>query len=68
MLAAQSALLKQPLKHSKSVVFAGGGESFAAQQIAAGVISDGERITVLAIAEQKLALVVGAPEFVGTFA
>ena len=38
----QAALLKPPLKHSKSVVFAGGRESFAAQQITAGMIGDGE--------------------------
>ena len=30
----QAALLEKPLKHGKGVVFAGGGESFATQQVA----------------------------------
>jgi hypothetical protein len=41
----QSTVVEKPLKHGKSIVFAGRGESFAAQQISAGVIGDGERVT-----------------------
>jgi hypothetical protein len=52
----QAALLKQPFKRGKRVLFAGGGQSFAAQQETAGMIGDRERITVLAVAQQKLAL------------
>jgi hypothetical protein len=36
------------------------------QQIALGVVGDRQRITVLTIPEQELALVVGASEIVGT--
>jgi sRNA-binding carbon storage regulator CsrA len=32
------------------------------------VIGDGQRITVLTIAQQELAFVIGAPELVGKFA
>src|SRR5207245_2242953 len=64
----QAALLEKPLKRGKDVVFAGGGESFAGQQITAGMIGNGQRIAVLTIAQQELALVIGAPQFVGTLA
>ena len=60
----QAALLEQPLKRSKSVVFASRGESFAAQQVAAGVIGDRKRITVLVIAQQEFTFVIGAPQLV----
>jgi len=36
----QAAFLKKPFKHGKSVVFFGGGESFAGQEITAGMIGD----------------------------
>src|SRR6266480_662863 len=61
----QAALLKKPLKHSKSVVFAGRRESFAGKQKTAGVIGDGQRVAVVMIAEQEFSLVVGAPQLVG---
>src|SRR5580693_2953534 len=64
----QTALLEKPLKHGKSVVFFGGRKSFAGQQITAGVIGDGQRVAVLMIAQQELALVIGAPEFLGGLA
>jgi hypothetical protein len=32
------------------------------------VIGDGQRVTVLTIAQQELALVIGAPEFIGSLA
>ena len=62
----QAALLKKPLKGSKSVVFAGGRKSLTSEEIAAGMVGDGERIAVLTIPEQELAFVIGAPQFVGT--
>jgi hypothetical protein len=40
-------------------------EAFAGEQVAGALIGDGEGIAVLAVAEQELALVVGAPELVG---
>ena len=39
-------------------------ECFAHEQIARGVIGDGERITVFAVAELELAFEVGAPKIV----
>src|SRR5262249_40780470 len=60
----QAALLKKPFKYGKSVIFAGGGKRFAAQQVTTGMIGDGQRIAVQAGAQQKLAFVIGAPKFV----
>src|SRR5450755_961645 len=40
-------------------------ERFAQQQEARGVVGDGERIAVAAVAELELALEVGAPQIVG---
>jgi hypothetical protein len=62
----QAAFLEKPLKCGEGEVFTGGGESFAAQQVTTGVIGDGERVAVLAVAQQELAFVIGAPELVGT--
>lgn len=62
----QTALFKKPLKHSKSVAFFGGRERFADQEITTGVVGDRQRIAILAIPKQELALVVRAPQFVGT--
>jgi hypothetical protein len=62
----QAALLKKPLKHGKSEVYAGGGKTLAGGQKTAGMIGDGERVTVVAVAEQELAFVIGAPQLVGT--
>ena len=64
----QAALLKKPLKHSKSVVFSGGRKRLAGQQITAGMIGDGQRVAVVMIAQQELALVIGAPQLIGTLA
>ena len=49
-------------------VFAGGVEGFAQEQEARGVVGDGERVAVAAIAELELAFEVDAPEIVGRFA
>ena len=40
-------------------------ERFAQQQEARGVVGDGQRVAVAAIAELELALEVGAPQIVG---
>ena len=61
----QATFLKKPLKDGESIVFPGGRERLASEQKATGVIGDGERITVLAIAQQELAFVIGAPQFIG---
>src|SRR3984893_860423 len=58
----QAALLKKPFKHSESVVFSGREKSFTGKKKTAGVIGDGQRITVLTIAKQELTLVIGAPK------
>ena len=46
----QTALAEKPLKDGEGVIFARRRQSFAEQQIAAGVVGDGERVAVLAIA------------------
>ena len=61
----QAALLEKPLKHGECVCFFGGTEGFTGEKKAAGVIGDGQRIAVLMIAQQELALVVGAPSSLG---
>src|SRR5690349_14126226 len=45
-------------------VLANGIERFAHEQVARGVIGDGQRITVFAVAEIELAFEVGAPKIV----
>src|ERR1700674_3023456 len=64
----QTALLKKPLQHSKGIVFPGGRKSFTAQEITTGMIGDGQRVAVLTIPQQELALVIGAPQFIGKLA
>ena len=61
----QFMFLEKPFKHDESVVFSSRRQGFTGEQEAAGVIGDGERITVVAIAEQEFAFVIGAPEIVG---
>ena len=64
----QAALLKKPFKHGKSVVFFGARKSLTGEEITAGMIGDGQRVAVFMIAQQELALVIGAPEFIGSSA
>ena len=64
----QAAILKKPLKHGESVVFFAGRECLAGQQVSAGMIGDRQRITVLMIPQQELALVIRAPELIGVLA
>ena len=61
----QSALIGEPLESRESQDFTGRFERFAQQQIARGMVGDGERIAVDLIAELKLALVIGTPQIVG---
>ena len=61
----QAEVLESPFKHGKGEVGLGGGQAFTAQQVAGAIIGDGERIAILLVAEQELALVVSAPEAVG---
>ena len=64
----QTAFFKQSLKDRKGEVFAGRGQRLAGQQVAAGMIGDGQRVAVVMIAEQELALVIRAPQFIGMLA
>ena len=50
----QPALLKKPLKHGESVVFFGGRESLAGQQVSAGMIGDRQRAAIVLIPQQEL--------------
>jgi len=52
---------KQAFKSGEGQVLPGGFEGFTQQQVARGVIGDGQRIAVFLITQQELALVVGAP-------
>ena len=61
----QAALPEQMLEGGDGGVFAGGIERFTEQQVARGMVGDGERGAVLAVAEPELALEFGAPEVVG---
>ena len=60
----QAALFKKPLKYSESVVFSGGRKRLTGKKKTAGMIGDRERIAILAIPEQELALVIGARELI----
>jgi hypothetical protein len=64
----QAALFKKPLKHCESVLFPGRRKGFTGEQKPAGVVGDRQRIAVLAISEQELAFVIGAPQLIGALA
>src|ERR1700741_4597026 len=64
----QAALLKKPLKHSESIVFPGRRKSLTGEEKTAGMVGDRQRIAVLTIGEQELALVIGTPQFIWTLA
>src|SRR5690349_15108381 len=61
----ETKVLENPLKDGKGVDLLGGLQRLAAQQISAGGIGDGQRITVPAVRQHELALVVSAPKIVG---
>ena len=61
----QTAFLEQTLKGRNSEAFSRRLQSFTEKQITRSVIGYGQRVAIFLIAQQKLAFVVGAPEFVG---
>jgi hypothetical protein len=61
----QTAFVEQALKGRKREFFPIGLQRFTQQQVAGGVISDGQRIAIAFIVKLKLALVIGALEIVG---
>src|SRR5215469_11027372 len=61
----QTTFFKQPLKDRKGEVFAGRGQGLAGQQITTGMIGHGQWVAVLMVAQQKLALVIRAPQLIG---
>ena len=58
----ESKFLEGALEDRKREFFLGRQQGLARQQVAAGEVGDRQGIAVLAIAEQKFALVVGTPE------
>src|SRR5688500_14029414 len=62
----QAALPEEALEGGDRRLLTGGVERLAHEQEAGGVVGDGERIAVAAIAEPELALEVGAPQIVGS--
>src|SRR5687768_677841 len=58
----ETKLLEGALEHREREFLLRGEEGLAREQVATGEVRDGQRIAVLAIAEQKLAFVVGTPE------
>src|ERR1700739_2938104 len=64
----QAALLKKPLKHSESIVFPGRRKSLTGEEKTAGMVGDRQRIAVLTIGEQELALFISAPKLIGSLA
>ena len=53
------------LEHGEGEFRLGRLEALAGEQVAGAIIGDGERVAVLPVAEQELALVIGTPESVG---
>jgi len=58
----QSEFLEGPLEDGEGEFLLGGRQRLARQQVPTGEVGDRQGIAVLAIAEQKLAFVVGTPE------
>ena len=61
----QAALAEQMLEGGNGGILADRVERLAQQQIAGGVVGDGERVAVLGVAEPELAFEIGTPEIVG---
>src|SRR6267154_5146759 len=53
------------LKGRKSKSLTGRFQSFTQEQIARGVIGDGQRVAVFLVAQPEFAFVIGAPQLVG---
>ena len=63
--AGQPELSECALENGKRNVGLGGFYAFAADQVAAAVVGDRQRIAVLLVAQHELALVVSTPELIG---
>src|SRR3981189_3026318 len=61
----EAALFIYVVKGRKSKSFTGRFKGFTEEEIARGMICDGQRVTVFFVAEQELTFVVGAPQLVG---
>src|ERR1051325_6511488 len=57
----QAAFLKQALKGGEGALFLDGLHGLAEQEVTAGVIGNGQGVTIPLIPQHELALVVGAP-------
>src|SRR4029434_10016520 len=62
----QAEFLEHALEYGEGVDFLGARQCLAAQQVAVGKVGEGERVAIAPIGEHELALVVGAPQLVGT--
>jgi hypothetical protein len=60
----QTAFLEEPLEGGDGRILAGRFQGLAKKQKARGVVGDGERIAIAAVAEPELALEIGAPKLV----
>ena len=58
----QAALLEQALKGGKSTLFLDGLQGFTEQKITAGMIGNGQGVTIPLIPQDELAFVVGGPQ------
>ena len=58
----KSKLFEGALENREGELLLRGAEGLAREQVTTGEVRDGQRIAVLAIAEQKLAFIVGTPE------
>jgi len=61
----QAALAEQTIEGGNRRLFPDGFKSFAEEQEARGVVGNGQRIAVLAIAEPELAFEIGTPKVIG---
>src|SRR5262245_3615639 len=61
----QAEVFERSFEDGEGEVRLGGLKTFAGEQIARAIVTDGERVTVLMVTEHELALVVGAPQAVG---
>ena len=61
----QSVVFEGPFEHREGERCAGGGKSFAGDEVAGAVIGDGQDTALLRVTELKLSVEVGAPQYVG---
>src|SRR5215469_2217350 len=62
----QTAFLEKALKGRKRALFLDRLHGFAEQKITAGVVGNGERVAIFFVFQHELALVVGAPQSIGS--